>query len=143
MVRMLVRAGADVNARSQSTSASPPIAHAILNSKKQKEDAEILQILIGEGCLSVTVTVPAAQSQSGPAVTVTVISHSQGQLSVDTCARLGHSMTRAPAVTVTVISHSQGQLSVDTCAGLGYSSTLECTQLPQHTSYTWTVMYVV
>jgi hypothetical protein len=50
MVCMLVRAGADVNACCKSSSGSPAIAHALLYSKQQEEDAEILQILIGEGC---------------------------------------------------------------------------------------------
>jgi hypothetical protein len=48
MVRLLVHAGADLNADSFSTRVAPAIQRALECSRSEPQDAEILQILIGE-----------------------------------------------------------------------------------------------
>jgi hypothetical protein len=62
MVRLLVQAGANVDARVVGGDGVPAIAHALQSSKMQPKDAEILQILIGKRAIS---TLPLSLSCEG------------------------------------------------------------------------------
>lgn len=65
MVRLLVQAGANVNARLHHGAGVPAIAHALYSSRMEPPDAEILQILIGKTAVSVL---------PGPCFIITAIS---------------------------------------------------------------------